>query len=280
MKILATGANGQLGFDVLRAAKSQNIEVTGADIQDFDITNLAETRMFITKHNPTCVIHCAAYTAVDLAEDEREKCHKINVTGTKNIALACKEIGAKMIYISTDYVFDGEGEEPFKVDDIANPVNYYGLTKFQGEQAIAEILQNYFIARISWVYGINGNNFVKTMLKLAENRDELNIVGDQIGSPTYTLHLAPILLDMAQSDKYGIYHITGEGFCSWANFASEVFNISNKQVKVNPIPSSEFPTKAKRPKNSRLNKSALDDYGFTRMPDWQESLKYFIKNEL
>lgn len=280
MKILATGGAGQLGFDVLQAANAQSIDCLGVDIADFDITNETETMTFIKNFAPTCVIHSAAYTAVDKAEDEQDLCHKINVIGTKNIALACKEVGAKLIYISTDYVFDGDGEIAFKVDDIASPVNYYGLTKYEGEQAVSEILTNYFIARISWVYGVNGNNFVKTMLNLAKNRDELSIVGDQIGSPTYTRHLAPVLLEIAKSKNYGTYHVTGEGFCSWADFAKEIFKIAKLDTKVNPIPSSDFPTKAKRPLNSRLDKSALAKNGFSKMPDWQESLKYFIENEL
>lgn len=276
IKVLVTGVKGQLGYDVVKRLDELGIENVGVDIDDFDITNKEETEEFISNYNPDVVVHCAAYTVVDKAEDDKEKCYAINVEGTRNIAEACKKIDAKMVYISTDYVFDGLGEEAHLEDKTTNPINYYGYSKEQGEQIVRELLDKYFIIRTSWVYGKNGNNFLKTMLKLAETRDELNVINDQIGAPTYTPDLAALICNMLQTTKYGAYHGVNEGTISWYDFAIEIFNKANIDMKVNPILTSEYPTKAKRPYNSRLSKVKLDENGFNRLPDWKDALdRYF-----
>lgn len=276
MKVLVTGVGGQLGYDVIKELEKRDIDCVGADRAEFDITDFVASRKFITDYMPDAVIHCSAYTAVDKAEDESELCYLVNAIGTENIAKICKEIDAKMIYISTDYVFNGTKDGYYNVDDIPKPINVYGKTKFSGEKAVQEILYKYFIVRISWVFGINGNNFVKTMLRLGRERDELNVVADQIGSPTYTADLAPLLVDMVQTDKYGVYHATNEGECSWAEFAEEIFKVASLNVKVNHITTAEYPTKAKRPMNSRLEKNKLIDYSFKPLPVWQEALNRYI----
>lgn len=274
--ILVTGVNGQLGFDVVKELKRRNIECLGIDIKDLDITDSNATYEYILKLKPECVIHCAAYTAVDRAEDEEEICTKVNVYGTENIAKACKNVDAKMIYISTDYVFDGKGDEPFEVDGNIEPASVYGRTKYEGELKVKEILDKYFIVRISWVFGVNGNNFIKTMIRLGEEKDSLNVVCDQIGSPTYTFDLAPLLADMAVSEKYGIYHATNEGYCSWAEFAAEIMIKAGLNCKINAIPTSEYPTKAVRPFNSRLSKKSLVDGGFELLPSWEDALERYL----
>ena len=223
------------------------------------------------------VIHCAAYTAVDAAEDQVELCRKINAEGTENIAKVCKELDIKMMYISTDYVFDGEGTRPWEPDDERHPLNVYGLTKYEGELAVEKHLDKFFTIRIAWVFGVNGKNFIKTMLKLSETHDELNVVDDQIGSPTYTYDLAVLLVDMIETEKYGRYHATNEGLCSWYEFACEIFRQAGRDVKVNPVSSDEFPTKAKRPHNSRMDKSKLTENGFTPLPAWQDALKRYLE---
>ena len=278
MKILVTGANGQLGYDVVKELKKRNIECLGVDRDSFDITNETQTADFIERYNPDAVIHCAAYTAVDKAEDENETCYEINVTGTENIAEACFNIGAKLVYISTDYIFDGEGTEPFETDSPVAPINYYGETKLKGEEAVKVYSEKFFIVRISWVFGINGNNFVKTMLRLGETMSEINVVSDQIGSPTYTADLAVFLCDLVMTDKYGVYHATNEGICSWAEFAEKIFEYAELPVKVNHITSLEYPSKAKRPHNSRLSKTSIDEGGFKRLPHWEDALKRYIKS--
>ncbi|HNX64258.1 MAG TPA: dTDP-4-dehydrorhamnose reductase [Oscillospiraceae bacterium] len=278
MKILVTGVNGQLGYDVVKELKRREISCIGTDINDFDITDEEETLDFIQSYSPDAVIHCAAYTAVDKAEDEREKCFSVNVLGTENISKACKRISAKIIYISTDYIFDGKGTEYFETDSPICPINYYGETKYKGEEKVGEYLEKFFIVRISWVFGINGNNFVKTMLKLGKERDEINVVCDQIGSPTYTADLAPLLCDMVVTEKYGVYHATNEGLCSWAEFAEKIFEISGLSVKVNHISSSDYPSKAKRPSNSRLSKTSLESNGFSRLPYWEDAVKRYISS--
>lgn len=275
--ILVTGVNGQLGFDVVKELKRRNIECLGIDIKDLDITDSNATVEYISNLKPECVIHCAAYTAVDRAEDEVETCTKVNVYGTENIAKACKNVDAKIIYISTDYVFDGQGDEPFEVDGHIEPHSVYGKTKYEGELKVQEILDKYFIVRISWVFGVNGNNFIKTMIKLGKEKEKLNVVCDQIGSPTYTFDLAPLLCDMAVSEKYGVYHATNEGFCSWAEFASEIMKKANLDCKINAIPTSEYPAKAVRPFNSRMSKQSLINNGFTTMPEWKDALHRFLK---
>lgn len=227
--------------------------------------------------NPDAIIHCAAYTAVDKAEDDEENCWNVNVEGTKNIANAARNINAKLMYISTDYVFDGRGQMAFKEDAVPKPVGYYGFTKYEGEKIVEQIVDKWFIVRISWVFGLNGKNFVKTMLKLAEKRSELNVVGDQVGSPTYTFDLAKLLIDMIQTDKYGIYHASNEGFCNWGEFAQEIFKQANKEVQINSITTEEYPTRAVRPKNSRMSKQKLLDSGFEPLPKWQDAVERYIK---
>lgn len=276
MKILVTGANGQLGYNVVQEMKKQNIECYGATRKDFDLIDFEATEKFIVNYMPDVVIHCAAYTAVDKAEDEQGLCYLVNASATENIAEICKKINAKMLYISTDYVFDGTKEGFYEVDDIQNPINVYGKTKLLGEQAVQKVLEKYFIVRISWVFGEHGNNFVKTMLKLGKEHKELNIVADQYGSPTYTADLAPLLVDMVKTDKYGIYHVTNEGVCTWAEFAEEIFKISGLNVKINHITTAEYPTMAKRPLNSRLSKTKLVKNNFNTLPDWQVALNDFI----
>ena len=277
MKIIVTGAKGQIGVDVIKELTMREIEHKGVDLDDFDITNRYDVFNYLLDYQPDAVIHCAAYTAVDKAEDEPELCRFINEEGSRNIALACKEIDTKMIYISTDYVFGGDGEDFYKPDDPKTPTCVYGVTKLAGEKAVMEILDKYFILRISWVFGEHGNNFVKTMLRMGRERDELNVVCDQIGSPTYTADLAPLLYDMVVTDKYGIYHATNEGICSWAEFAQNIFYQSGINVKVNPILASEYPVKARRPYNSRLDKSCLDEVGFKRLPCWEDAIERLLK---
>ena len=274
--ILVTGVNGQLGFDVVKELNKRNIECLGIDKAELDITDSNAVYEYISKLKPECVIHCAAYTAVDKAEDEEEICSKVNVYGTENIAKACKKVDVKMIYISTDYVFDGQGNVPFEVDGNIKPLSVYGKTKYEGELKVKEILDKYFIVRISWVFGVNGNNFIKTMLRLGKEKESLNVVCDQIGSPTYTFDLAPLLCDMAASEKYGVYHATNEGFCSWAEFATEIMKKANLGCKINPIPTSEYPTKAVRPFNSRLSKKSIVDSGFELLPTWQDALYRYL----
>ena len=252
--ILVTGSSGQLGHDVIKELEKRNIECIGTVRNDFDLTDYEQVEKYIIRMKPECIIHCAAYTAVDKAEDESEICYKVNTLGTENIARVCKKIDAKMIYISTDYVFDGSGIEPHEVDEKANPLSVYGKSKYQGELKVKENLEKYFIVRTSWVFGSNGSNFVKTMLKLGRGRKSIDVVCDQIGSPTYAVDLAKLLCDMAASDKYGVYHGTNEGFCSWAEFAEEIMKIASLDCKINYIKSEEYKAKAIRPLNSRLSK--------------------------
>ena len=278
--ILVTGINGQLGFDVIKELRLRNIECIGTTRKELDITDEKAVYDYIKKVKPEGIIHCAAYTAVDRAEDEEEICRKVNVNGTENIAKACKEIDAKMIYISTDYVYDGRGDEPFEVDEHIDPNSVYGKTKYEGELKVQEILNKYFIVRISWVFGINGNNFVKKMLKLGKEKEIINVVCDQIGSPTYTNDLAPLLCDMIISEKYGIYNATNEGFCSWAEFAEEIMKQAKLNCKINSIQTSEYSAKAARPFNSRMSKRKLIESGFKVLPQWKGALeRYFYARE-
>lgn len=277
MKILVTGYTGQLGYDVVKRGKKCGLEMIGVGAKEFDITDEGAVSDYVKELNPDAIIHCAAYTAVDKAEDEQSTCWIVNVEGTKYLAKAAKKVNAKFLYISTDYVFNGKGESPFEESDDPNPIGYYGLTKYEGEKAVRELLDNWFIVRISWVFGINGSNFIKTMLRLAETRNEINVVGDQIGSPTYTFDLARLLIDMLQTDKYGTYHATNEGFCSWAEFAKEIFRQANVDVKVNSISTEEYPTRAVRPKNSRMSKQKLVDSGFNPLPSWQDAVRRYLK---
>ena len=277
MKVLVTGVKGQLGYDVVNELRKRDIEPIGVDIQEMDITDADSVDRVITASQADAVIHCAAYTAVDAAEDNQEICHKVNVDGTQNIATVCKKLGIKMMYISTDYVFDGQGTRPWEPDDERNPLNVYGQTKYEGELAIQNTLDEYFIVRIAWVFGVNGKNFIKTMLNLAETHDHLTVVNDQYGSPTYTYDLARLLVDMIVTDKYGIYHATNEGICTWYEFACEIFRQAGVQVEVEPVSSEAFPAKAKRPSNSRMSKDKLEQNGFRRLPAWQDAVGRYLK---
>lgn len=286
MKVFVTGVNGQLGYDVMRELEKRGYnDAVGVDIEEMDITDCESVDRVITDSNPDVVIHCAAWTAVDLAEDvdKKDKVHLVNAVGTENIAKVCKKLDCKMIYISTDYVFDGQGTRPWEPDDERNPLNVYGQTKYEGELAVEKWLEKYFIVRIAWVFGQNGKNFVRTMLNLGKTHDKLTVVDDQIGSPTYTPDLARLLVDMAESDKYGIYHATNEGFCSWYEFACEIFRQASefdsdyKNVSVSPVTSDKYPSKAKRPSNSRMSKEKLTENGFSKLPAWQDALRRYIE---
>lgn len=273
--VLITGAKGQLGYDLVRELTKRNIKFLATDSDDLDITDEAKLTKFFKEHNVSCVIHSAAFTQVDRAEDEKELTHKINVTGTGNIVNECMKYDIPMVYFSTDYIFGGEGDKPYNVDDKANPLGEYAKSKYEGELLVRK-LNKYYIVRISWVFGINGNNFIKTMLKLSETKSELNVVSDQIGSPTYTVDLAKLIIDMIQTDKYGVYHATNEGFVSWSDFAREIFKKANKNVVVHDVTTEEYNAKALRPKNSRLSKSKLVENGFDKLPSWQDALDRFL----
>lgn len=275
--ILVTGITGQLGHDVAAELERRGEEFIGTTRKEIDLTTESGAKNFILEKKPDAVIHCAAYTAVDKAESETELALTVNGFGSRYIAEACREVGAKMIYISTDYVFGGDGTRPYEVNDEKNPVNVYGRSKLLGEDAVTAMLKEHFIVRISWVFGINGKNFVKTMLNLADKHDKLRVVADQIGSPTYTADLAPLLVDMIHTDKYGVYHASNENFCSWAEFAKEIFEQAGKSVEVEEIPTVEYPTPARRPFNSRLSKKSLDNAGFKRLPEWQDAVRRFLK---
>lgn len=276
MRILVTGAAGQLGYDVCRELAKLGIEHKGIDRAELDICDRAAVKEYVTAYAPDAVIHCAAYTSVDKAEDEPELCMTINAVGTQNLAEVCKRLDCKLLYISTDYVFDGLGVQFYEVSDNFNPLGVYGAAKLAGELAVKSICDKYFIVRISWAFGKNGVNFVKTMLRLAETHSEVGVVADQVGSPTYTADLAKLLVDMIQTEKYGVYHATNGGVCSWAEFAEEIFRLSGKDVKVNHLQTAEYPTKAKRPFNSRLSKDCLDKAGFNRLPEWQDALQRYL----
>ena len=278
MKVLVTGVKGQLGHDVMNELALRGIEGIGVDVEEMDITDRTACETVISQEKPDAVIHCAAYTAVDAAEDNLELCRKINAEGTRNIARVCKAMDIKMMYISTDYVFNGGGERPWEPDDHREPLNVYGLTKYEGEIAVEQNVQKYFIVRIAWVFGVNGKNFIKTMLRLGKEKGAVSVVNDQIGSPTYTYDLARLLVDMIQTDKYGRYHATNEGLCSWYEFACEIFRQAGMdEVKVTPVDSDGFPAKAKRPSNSRMSKEKLTENGFERLPSWQNALERYLK---
>lgn len=289
MKILVTGARGQLGHDVINELLSRGHVPVGVDIEEMDITDFASVNSVIPKVNPDAVIHCAAWTAVDAAEDMPEKVHTVNALGTENIAKVCKDLNCKMMYISTDYVFDGQGETPWNPDcKDYKPLNVYGQTKLDGELAVSRLLEKYFIVRIAWVFGVNGNNFIKTMLKVGKNHNVLKVVKDQIGTPTYTYDLARLLVDMIETEKYGYYHATNEGgYISWHEFACAIFDkahelghneYSSERLTVKAVTTEEYGiSKAKRPFNSRLDKSKLVTNGFTPLPTWQDALERYLK---
>lgn len=277
MRILVTGVKGQLGYDVMNELAKREHTGIGVDVEEMDITDAAKVEQVIKESEVEAVIHCAAYTAVDAAEDNAELCHKINAEGTENIAKVCKELDLKMIYISTDYVFNGEGTRPWEPDDEREPLNVYGQAKYEGELAVEKYLEKYYIVRIAWVFGVNGKNFIKTMLNLSETHDELSVVNDQIGSPTYTYDLAKLLVDMVETDKYGRYHATNEGLCTWYEFATEIFRQAGKEITVHPVTSEQFPSKARRPHNSRMSKDKLEANGFDRLPTWQDALHRYLK---
>lgn len=302
MKVFVTGVNGQLGHDVMNELAKRGHIGIGSDIApeyagvaddsavtkmpyvSLDITDSSKVSEIIKSLKPDAVVHCAAWTAVDLAEDEdkKEKVRDINVNGTKYIAKACKEVDAKMVYLSTDYVFDGQGEKPWKPDDSNyKPLNVYGQTKLEGELAVSSILDKYFIVRIAWVFGLNGKNFIKTMVNVAKNHDEVRVVNDQIGTPTYTLDLAVLLIDMIETNKYGYYHATnddGGNYISWYDFTKEIYSQANINTRVIPVSTQEYGlSKAKRPFNSRLDKSKLIENGFNLLPTWQDAVSRYLK---
>ena len=275
MKVLVTGINGQLGHDVAIVLKDRGMDVLAPTRSEMDIADKGAVDDYFEKNSPDAVIHCAAYTAVDKAEDETELCRRVNVHGTGHIVDNCYKMGIPMMYISTDYVFDGTGERPWEPSDATSPINAYGLSKRDGETEVLR-LEKYFIIRISWVFGINGNNFIKTMRRLSETREEVNVVDDQFGSPTYTKDLAHLLADMIVTDRYGIYHAHNEGVCTWADVAEETFRLSGLGTKVNRITSDQYPMKAKRPMNSRMSTDSLKDNGFKLLPDWKDALSRFV----
>ena len=292
MRVLVTGINGQLGYDVVKELQNRNHTPIGVDREDMDLTSPEQIKECIQNVKPEVIIHCAAYTAVDAAEDNEELCRRVNALAVKDIAECAKELDIPMVYISTDYVFNGKkgietedkmsNKDNYKEcleNDNTNPVNLYGKTKLEGELYVRELLEKYYIVRISWVFGENGNNFIDTMLRLSKDRSELNVIDDQIGSPTYTKDLAPLLVDMIETDKYGTYHATNDGFCSWYEFAREIFNIANIDITVNPIPTSQYPTRAARPINSKMSKQKLIDNGFSKLRSWNDALKDYIPNK-
>ena len=277
MKVFVTGVKGQLGYDVVNELEKRGHTAIGVDIEDLDITDAAAVDKMITEAAPEAVIHCAAWTAVDAAEDNEEKCRQVNVNGTENIAKVCKKLNCKMMYISTDYIFDGKGTRPWEPDDpVTTPLNVYGQTKYEGELAVRNNVEKFFIVRIAWVFG-KGKNFIKTMLNLGKTHDHLTVVNDQYGTPTYTYDLARLLVDMIETDKYGNYHATNEGgYITWYDFACEIFRQAGMDVGVEPVSSAQYAAKAKRPENSRMNKQKLVDNGFEPLPDWKDALRRYL----
>lgn len=283
MRVLVTGYAGQLGFDTVRLLEQRGIECRGVDVQDFDLTDGRAVRDYVRTYRPTAIVHCAAYTNVDKAESQPEICAAVNGMGTVNIVRAALSVGAKVVFISTDYVFPGTGDNPWKINDAYGPRNVYGMSKVQGEDAVRSLMTRYFILRTSWVFGKNGHNFVRTMIRLGKEKKEIRVVDDQIGSPTYTRDLARVICDMLPTEKYGIYHVRNEGFVSWFQFAKMIMEKTGLPCRVLPVPSSEYPTPAKRPLNSRLDGSRLAEAGFEPMPTVESALDRYldeIRNEL
>ena len=283
MRVLVTGVKGQLGHDVVNEMEKRGLTPVGVDLAEMDITDKEACDRVITEANVEAVIHCAAYTAVDAAEDNVDVCMKVNAGGTRNIAEVCKKLGIKMMYISTDYVFDGQGTRPWEPDDERHPLNVYGQSKYEGELAVEELVEKFFTVRIAWVFGVNGKNFIKTMLRIGKERGAASVVDDQIGSPTYTYDLSRLLVDMAEKENYGRYHATNEGLCSWYEFACEIFKQAAEidpaygKVSVSPVSSDQYPAKAKRPSNSRMSKEKLTENGFEKLPTWQDALHRYLR---
>jgi dTDP-4-dehydrorhamnose reductase len=275
VRILVTGVNGQLGSDVAKRLAPEH-EVIRYDKEQMDLATPSSVGKILAQEEPDLIVHCGAYTMVDRAEEERDLCHQINAEATRAIAALAGENGARMIYVSTDYVFDGTKPEPYEIDDLTHPVNFYGQTKLEGELAVRELMKKYQIIRTSWVFGTNGSNFVKTMIKLGKERNILRVVSDQVGSPTYTVDLADLMVEMIGSSRYGTYHATNEGYCSWHRFATEIMQKKGLSARIEPIASEDYPTKALRPKNSRLSKRSLDEAGFKRLPTWQNALDRYL----
>lgn len=283
MKYLITGVSGQLGYDVKRNLLERGVsenDIASPRTTEMDITDRQAVENCVKNFRPDVIIHCAAYTNVDGAESDPEVCQKVNVEGTKHLVEAAKQVNAKLIYISTDYVFNGESSEPYEVESQADPQSVYGATKYEGELAV-QSYPKHFIVRISWVFGINGHNFVKTMIKVSKGREVVSVVDDQIGSPTYTVDLAKFLIDLSKSDKYGTYHATNEGFCSWADFTEEIYRLAGITTKVNHVSTDEYikiagRPQAMRPHYSKLSKKVLEENGFTRLPSWQDATRRYI----
>jgi dTDP-4-dehydrorhamnose reductase len=274
MRYLVTGYSGQLGYDVVKELLKRGVkeaDIIATTSKTMNLTNSNDVMTIVRQYKPDTIIHCAAWTKVDDAEDNYDACYNVNVNGAKNIVEAAKTVDAKVLYVSTDYVFDGTKNGLYNEEDKKNPLNVYGKTKSEGEDVILSYPKS-FVARTSWVFGINGHNFIRTMLKLSETHQELNVVCDQIGSPTYTVDLAKTIVDLVNTDKYGLYHVTNEGYCSWAEFAKYIFSSNNIEMKINEIPTSEYPQKAKRPLNSRLSKNKLTQKGFNVLPTWQNAV--------
>lgn len=276
MKVVVTGAAGQLGQDVMRELARKNHQAFGTGRTQLDITNEADVTAYISEVKPDVILHCAAYTNVDAAEENEDVAYQINAAGTEYLAKAAKLTGAKMLYISTDYVFDGTATEPYEVDEPTKPLGAYGRTKLAGEQLLQKHLDEFFIVRTAWVFGIYGNNFVKTMIRLGQERGEVGVVHDQVGSPTYTVDLAQFMVELMETDKYGVYHATNSGICSWYDFAVEIFKQAEMNVKVNPLTSDQFPRPAARPKYSVLSKKMIEKQGLKPLRDWKEALAAYL----
>lgn len=277
MDILVTGASGQLGHDLVLELVGRGHVVTGVSSKELNLLDSEAVEVYLIARRPDAVIHCAGYTAVDLAEDEKEKCFAVNVQGTEALASACAAVGSKLLFISTDYVFSGDGERPWEPDDPPKPLNVYGMSKYLGEEAVRRSVPEHFIVRISWLFGVNGKNFVKTMLRLRAEREQITVVNDQIGSPTYTKDLSVLLSDMIETDRYGTYHATNEGFCSWYEFACAIMEEAGLPCRVLSVSSDQYPSRAKRPANSRMSKDKLTENGFHRLPPWQDALRRYLQ---
>ncbi|QTE69506.1 dTDP-4-dehydrorhamnose reductase [Clostridiales bacterium] len=276
MKVLVTGYRGQLGWEVVRLLEARGVPCRGVDQEDFDLTKPEDVLAYVRTYEPDVIVHCAAYTNVDKAETEPEICAAVNAMGTLHMVRAALSVGAKMVYISTDYVFPGTGDTPYDIGDAYGPKNVYGVSKVQGEDAVRSLVKRFFILRTSWVFGKHGTNFVRTMLRLGAEKKELRVVSDQVGSPTYAVDLARVICDMIPTEKYGIYHVRNEGFLSWADFASMIMEKAGLSCRIVPVPTSEYPALARRPLNSRLNGSKLQESGFAPMPTVEDALDRFL----